>query len=165
MRDIIFDDEEPSKINKELLNNQKKGTMITNSINSIGIDRATKIMNVLQAFLSGKQIEIYNDIEKEWVVDNSPHFNLTMDNYRIKPEPLYRPYTFEEAKSLINTVVIVKATGEYFTIQGVCKEYVMILNIKVGFSDLLQYYTNIINKPLGVKISEDRVKLKDGCAT
>lgn len=53
------------------------------------------LLPIMQAFVEGKVIEYYNEDLKAWTISN----NLILDgsyNYRIKPEPKYRPFRTQE---------------------------------------------------------------------
>lgn len=53
------------------------------------------LLPIMQAFVEGKVIEYYNEDLKAWTLSN----NLILDgsyNYRIKPEPKYRPFITKE---------------------------------------------------------------------
>lgn len=53
-------------------------------------EQAKKLLPIIQAFAEGKTVEY--KIEKEWVQTNVPTFNPYLWEYRIKPEPKYRPF-------------------------------------------------------------------------
>lgn len=56
--------------------------------------QAKELLPIIQAFAEGKTVEY--KIEKEWVQTNVPTFNPYLWEYRIKPEPKYRPFANEE---------------------------------------------------------------------
>lgn len=55
---------------------------------------AKKLLPIIQAYCAGKEIEII--IDNNWVVIDNPEFNTSWDLYRIKQEPEYVPFTFED---------------------------------------------------------------------
>ena len=55
-----------------------------------------KILPVMQAFVEGKTIQRYDDKKDDWY-DISPNANIDFCyDYRIKPEPKYRPFKTRE---------------------------------------------------------------------
>ena len=55
-----------------------------------------KILPVMQAFVEGKTIQRYDDKKDDWY-DISPNANIDFCyDYRIKPEPKYRPFKSKE---------------------------------------------------------------------
>ena len=55
-----------------------------------------KILPVMQAFVEGKTIQRYDDKKDDWY-DISPNANIDFCyDYRIKPEPKYRPFKSQE---------------------------------------------------------------------
>lgn len=56
--------------------------------------QAKELLPIIQAFAEGKPIEkkaILED-ESKWREVKLPTFNIDISNYRIKPEPKYRPF-------------------------------------------------------------------------
>ena len=56
-----------------------------------------KMLPIIQAYVDGKEVEYYNEHEDEWVsFDREYSFFITFydkpEDYRIKPEPKYRPF-------------------------------------------------------------------------
>lgn len=66
-----------------LLNPKNKTTM--------NIEQAKELLPIIQAFAEGKPIEFKN-YTGEWVESKQLAFNKPIENYRIKPEPKYRPF-------------------------------------------------------------------------
>lgn len=54
--------------------------------------QAKELLPIIQAFAEGKTIEFRNKSFKEWAEIDNPSFDPTITNYRIKPEPMYRPF-------------------------------------------------------------------------
>ena len=55
-------------------------------------EEAKKLLPIIQAFAEGKVIQCKSCITNEWRDFDEPAFNGLPDNYRIKPEPKYRPF-------------------------------------------------------------------------
>ena len=52
------------------------------------------VMNIIQAFANGKTIQAIDPYEDEWVDQVGLNFKALFEGqYRIKPEPKYRPFT------------------------------------------------------------------------
>ena len=56
------------------------------------------MINVMQAYQEGKQIQIYDKMHKQWV-DDEPNWNWSLHDYRIKPELKFIP--FESAEEFL----------------------------------------------------------------
>ena len=54
-------------------------------------EQAKKLIPIIQAFAEGKTIQFFS-FEKKWVDREYPAFDDDPSNYRIKPEPKYRPF-------------------------------------------------------------------------
>ena len=54
--------------------------------------QAKDMLPIIQAFAKGKIIEFRNKSFKEWAEIENPSFDPSITNYRIKPEPKYRPF-------------------------------------------------------------------------
>lgn len=59
-------------------------------------EQAKDLLPIIQAFAEGKTIEFRNKSFKEWTEIENPSFDPTITNYRIKPEPKYRPFANAE---------------------------------------------------------------------
>ena len=57
-------------------------------------EEAKNMLPIIQAFAEGKTIQILN--EGEWVDLYDTYFKSSIDKYRIKPEPKYRPFKNQE---------------------------------------------------------------------
>ncbi len=86
-------------------------------------EQAKDLLPIIQAFAEGKIIEFRNKSFKEWVEIENPSFDPTITNYRIKPEPKYRP--FKDAEECWQEMQKhqpfgwVKASHGYFNIIGI----------------------------------------------
>ena len=58
-----------------------------------------EMVDIMQAYQEGKQIQIYDKIHKQWWVDCEPNWNWGLHEYRIKPEPEFAP--FESAEEFL----------------------------------------------------------------
>ena len=75
-----------------------------------------EMIAVMQAYEDGKEIEFKPHTGKTWIsmklTTIPPIWSWSSDDYRIKPEPEYIPFTFEDAEFLIGKVVKCK-TQDY----------------------------------------------------
>ena len=60
---------------------------------------------VMQAFADGKEIECFSLTQMKWIKVCSPRWDWFNDDYRVKPEPEYIPFTFEDSEFLIGKLV------------------------------------------------------------
>lgn len=60
-------------------------------------ESARKAAEIMLAYADGKTIEVINpDNDSPWAINNNPSFNWITYDYRIKPEPKYRPFKGSE---------------------------------------------------------------------
>lgn len=59
-------------------------------------EQAKELLPIIQAFAEGKTVEYREGGYAPWAEATSPTFNIDMYNYRIKPEPKYRPFANAE---------------------------------------------------------------------
>lgn len=58
-------------------------------------NKIEKLVSILQAHLDGKEIEFYSSTLNQWKtssMNSIATLTSNIDNYRIKPEPKYRPF-------------------------------------------------------------------------
>ena len=56
---------------------------------------AKELLPIIQAFAEGKEIEYYDCNDDDWIKTDTPIWTSKI-NYRIKPEPNYRPFKTQE---------------------------------------------------------------------
>ena len=59
-------------------------------------EEAKELLPIIKAFAEGKTVQIYNSTENVWLDIKAPDFGSNPSNYRIKPEPKYRPFKTAE---------------------------------------------------------------------
>ena len=66
-----------------------------------------KKIAIMQAFAEGRQIECaeLHSVNKLWTETRNPVWDWLRIDYRVKEEPQYTPFTFEDAEFLIGKVV------------------------------------------------------------
>ena len=127
---------------------------------------AAKLLPIIKAYAEGKAIEsrcIKGD-KSLWYDDEDPSFDNDLE-YRIKPEPKFRPFKnaeecWQEMKKHqpFGWIKSKEATKDiYFTITGLTNViHGVILNSTGGwsFSGLFDYYTFADGTPFGIKEEE-----------
>lgn len=89
-------------------------------------EQAKELLPIIQAFAEGKTIEIRSNSKYnpgEWIETATPTFDIKSHEYRIKPEPMYRP--FKDAEECWQEMLKHKPFGwiedkeanEYFNVQ------------------------------------------------
>lgn len=107
-------------------------------------------IKVMQAFADGKEVEIRHKTTQEFSETKNPTWDWLMNDYRIKEEPKYVPYTYNDAKELIGKVVVKKESKVMAMIVGVNREYVNVAGYgNVPFIDMLNNFTDLNSNPLG----------------
>jgi len=60
----------------------------------MNIEQTKEAIRVMQAFVDGKEVEYW--YYETWVKIHVPRWNWGNTEYRIKPTPTFRPWTFDE---------------------------------------------------------------------
>lgn len=123
-----------------------------------------KVMPILTAFVDGKTIQNYLRGSGKWIavgehLDMSDLFAWSSD-YRIKPEPKYRP--FKDAEECWNEMQKHQPFGwiksknnstinKFMFIDSLRKDEVSISNIDFNYNDLVEYYIFADGAPFGMK--------------
>ncbi len=127
---------------------------------------AAELLPIIQAFAKGKDIEYrtkgFNENWKK--VTQIPELSFKSFEYRIKPEPKYRP--FKDAKECMAEMLKHQPFG-WITSQGAFFYIIYIEDKLFGygsacgtilhseFNDVLKSFTFADGTPFGVKIEED----------
>ena len=123
-----------------------------------------KVMPILTAFADGKIIQNYLRGSGKWIavgehLDMSDLFDWSSD-YRIKPEPKYRP--FKDAEECWNEMQKHQPFGwikskddstinKFMFIDSLRKDEVSISNVDFNYNDLVEYYIFADGSPFGMK--------------
>ena len=59
-------------------------------------NEARKAAEVMLAYAGGKEVEYKNEALKDWSSTSVPNFDWSKHEYRIKPQPKYRPFQSAE---------------------------------------------------------------------
>ena len=124
-------------------------------------NQAKALLPIIQAYAEGKAIEsrcIKGDTSL-WYDDEDPSFDNDLE-YRIKPEPRYRP--FKDAEECWNEMQKhhpfgwIKPKGDdtiskFMLIDSLMDEVVTVrTNIRFNYQELLEHYTFADRTPLGI---------------
>ena len=120
-----------------------------------------KILPVIQAFVEGKTIQRY-DLKKDDWYDISPNANIDFCyDYRIKPEPKYRPFKSQEEcwNEMHNHPdfgwLTRIDTGEYTQIPAVFSYCILFNSATYNYEKAFEYYTFTDGTPFGIKEEEN----------
>lgn len=124
-------------------------------------EEAKNMLPIIKAYAEGKEIEIFDKTAKMWKTAMLPHFDCDTKNYRIKPEPKFRP--FKDAEECwaemqkhqpfgwvkdkdTQKFLVCKALGKLFFIGIEDKPY--------NYKEVLRDYTFADGTPFGVEVEE-----------
>ena len=123
-------------------------------------EKAKALLPIIQAFAEGKTIEFRNSLGV-WIDCDGIMFNWPPKDYRIKPEPKYRPFANAEEcwqemqKHQPFGWIKDKEDGHYTLVTAINKnEFDQIsLNGNTGwlFSSISKFYTFADGTPFGIK--------------
>ena len=126
-------------------------------------EEVKSVMNIIQAFADGKTIQAIDPYDDEWCNQTKLNFEALFEGqYRIKPEPKYRP--FANAEECWNEMqkhqpfgwLKDKNDGHLTLITVVDNDNMMALNGRVGwdFLGMMNNYVFADGTPFGVKEKE-----------
>lgn len=116
-------------------------------------------MNIIQAFADGKTIQAIDPYDDEWCNQTKLNFEALFEGqYRIKPEPKYRP--FRDAKECWQEMQKhqpfgwVKSTlfKDFALVKRVTTLYVEINRDIIDYKDALEKFTFADDTNFGVKV-------------
>ena len=121
-------------------------------------EQAKQLLPIIQAWADGKDVQVWDVDKKQWYTfRESVLFTKSVDEYRIKPEPKYRP--FKNAEECWQEMQKHKPFGwacdtfSYFYISKVRDDGCFIETEKISFNELLGFaFTD--GTPLGIKEEE-----------
>ena len=125
-------------------------------------EEVKSVMNIIQAFADGKTIQAIDPYDDEWCNQTKLNFEALFEGqYRIKPEPKYRP--FKDAEECWNEMQKHEYFGwikakdasipsRFMTINSVRNEEVSITSgIDFTYNELVEHYTFVDGTPFGIK--------------
>ena len=114
-------------------------------------ENAKELLPIIKAYSEGKQIE-YKNYKNEWGVVEKPEFSDNPSNYRIKPEPKYRP--FKSVDECWNEMQKHYPFGWLIDIRDKYYTHINLLGKSTDFDYLFKIYTFVDGKPFGIKEEE-----------
>ena len=124
-------------------------------------EEVKSVMNIIQAFADGKTIQAIDPYEDEWVDQAGLNFKALFEGqYRIKPEPKYRPFANAEEcwqeMQKHQPFGWIKPKGDdtiskFMLIDSLMDEVVTVrTNIRFNYQELLEHYTFADRTPFGI---------------
>ncbi len=119
--------------------------------------RMSGLLPVMSAYESGELIESRHDENMVWKDNPNPSWTSGVE-YRVKPKPQLRPYTYEEMNELVGTVVVNKVSARRAIIQSAAAglgttAYVTLSNdMNRSGNELIEYYTFVDGSPCGAVV-------------
>lgn len=129
-------------------------------------EQAKELLPIIQAFAEGKTIEIRSNSKYnpgEWIETTTPTFDIKLHEYRIKPEPMYRPFKdaeecWQEMQKHQPFGWIKGKEGEHHSLitSIIADEEEVYINGISGFvlDEIMEHYTFADGLPFGVKVEE-----------
>ena len=114
---------------------------------------ALKYSEVLKADGEGKTIQAKSIMDNKWLDTTEPVFDFFRSEYRIKPEPKYVPFTFEDSKLFRDKWIYLKAQKTLTRIIHIADDSIRSVTIGTGddfsYSELLSLCTFEDGSPCG----------------
>ena len=124
---------------------------------------AKDLLSIIQAFVEGRKIEYRELGEEHWSETSTPTFDIESNEYRIKPEPKYRPFKdkeecWQEMQKHQPFGWIKGKEGEHHSLitSIIADEEEVYINGISGFvlDEIMEHYTFADGLPFGVKVEE-----------
>lgn len=111
----------------------------------------------MQAFVEGKTIQRYDDKKDDWYdISSNANINFCYD-YRIKPEPKYRPFKNQEEcwnemhKHSDIGWIINKSTKSIYHINVIDHDEICLDETSLNYYEVLAHYEFLDGTPFGIK--------------
>ena len=127
-------------------------------------EEVKSVMNIIQAFADGKTIQAIDPYDDEWCNQTKLNFEALFEGqYRIKPEPKYRPFANAEEcwQEMLNHHPFGWLKGDkcFYNIVSVSNIDVSMVNVSgdiviLNFSDVMEDNTFYDGTPFGIKVEE-----------
>ena len=126
-------------------------------------EEVKSVMNIIQAFADGKTIQAIDPYDDEWVDQTKLNFEALFEGqYRIKPEPKYRP--FKDAEECweemlkhqpFGWVKLKDTESGYYMLKVIASQVVIGFNeTPFSYKKVFEDYTFADGVPFGVKVEE-----------
>lgn len=100
---------------------------------------------VMQAFADEKDVEYYNTSTEKWCKTKDPVWDWIRYDYRVKKQPEYIPFTFEDAEFLIGKAVKSKDEKWIKMLISFDEDYAS----NISYETLLRDFTFLDGSPCG----------------
>ena len=127
-------------------------------------EEVKSVMNIIQAFADGKTIQAIDPYDDEWCNQTKLNFEALFEGqYRIKPEPKYRPFANAEEcwHEMLNHHPFGWLKGDkcFYNIVSVSNIDVSMANVSgdivtLDFSEVMEDNTFVDGTSFGVKVEE-----------
>ena len=111
---------------------------------------------IIKAYSEGKEIELSDPCNGKWELIEEPEFTDRANLYRIKKEPIYRP--FENANECLEEMVKhhpvgwIKSSREIFNVFEIGEYYIVIAKSGVSrYDEAINDFTFVDGAPFGIK--------------
>ena len=117
---------------------------------------AKDLLPIIQAFAEGKTIQRINSLGEWSDVTGDVLFYCNPEDYRIKPEPYYRPFKnqeecWNEMQKHQSLGWVKNACGHIFNITAIFKESIKLNESFTYYSDLCKHFKFMDGTPCGIK--------------
>ena len=121
----------------------------------MNIRETLEAIKVMRGYCDGAKIQNKGrDQDEPWMECQhqiGPCWDWHTGSYRVKPDPLMRPFTQDELPGLIGKVVKTKRHEDSFLITGFSDEKVIVGALRIGVTTwLLEHYEFLDGSPCGV---------------
>ena len=121
-------------------------------------EEAKELLPIMQAFAEGKVIQ-FRCKTGEWldIINDEFDFILSPDDYRIKPEPKYRPFeTQEECWEEMHKHpdfgwLVNKNSKSIYHINVICNDDLCLDETSLNYVEAFTYYEFLDGAPFGIK--------------
>ena len=126
-------------------------------------EEVKSVMNIIQAFADGKTIQAIDPYGDEWCNQTALNFKALFEGqYRIKPEPKYRPFKNAEEcwqemlkHQPVGWVKMKDTESGYYILKGIANQVVIGLNeTPFSYKKVFEDYTFADGTPFGIKVEE-----------
>lgn len=120
-------------------------------------EEAGRFWPIIKAYAEGKQIEFKDLYNGKWYVAKNPNFTNAVNTYRIKEEPIYRP--FKDANECLEEIVkhqpigwIKSSTGTLYNILEIGISFIVLVRYGIsGYDKAIKDFVFVDGTPFGVK--------------
>lgn len=119
-------------------------------------EEAGQFWPIIKAYSEGKEIEVKDPYDGKWKYTENPGFTFTVDSYRVKKEPVYRPFEnanecWEEMKNH-EPFGWIKSSRGIFNIFEIGEYYIVLAKHGVSRYDAaINNFVFIDGTPFGIK--------------